>query len=54
MSTPAPWSVIVLAGGGGRRLGGVDKAAMGIRGRSALDTLLDAFPVDIPVVVAGR
>jgi molybdopterin-guanine dinucleotide biosynthesis protein A len=49
----ASWSCIVLAGGGGRRLGGIDKATMPIGGRTALDVLLDSLPEGLPVIVAG-
>ena len=47
------WSVIVLAGGSGQRLGGVDKAALPIDGTPALERLLASLPDDIPVIVAG-
>jgi len=49
----APWTAIVLTGGGGRRLGGVDKAALVIAGVPLLDHLIDALPADVPVIVAG-
>lgn len=52
--TTAPWSLIVLAGGGGTRLGGIDKAAILLDGRSLLDRLLDAVPPDVDVIVSGR
>ena len=48
-----PWTAIVLTGGTGRRLGGLDKAALVIAGVPLLDHLLDALPADVPVVVAG-
>lgn len=41
---------IVLAGGAGRRLGGVDKAALVVGGKSLLDRVLAAVD-DSPVVV---
>lgn len=51
---PQPgWTVLVLAGGRGSRLGHDDKAAITIGGTSALDHLLDALPEPVPVVVAG-
>ncbi|WP_216844106.1 molybdenum cofactor guanylyltransferase [Phytoactinopolyspora alkaliphila] len=43
---------VVLAGGAGRRLGGVDKAALVIGGRALLDTVLDACG-DAELVVVG-
>ncbi|MDQ1537795.1 MAG: hypothetical protein QOE58_2188 [Actinomycetota bacterium] len=47
------WSVVVLAGGRGARLGNDDKAAVTIGGTSVLDHLLSSLPQDVPVVVAG-
>ncbi len=47
------WSVLILAGGGGHRLGGVDKAALPIDGTPALERLLASLPDDMPVIVAG-
>ena len=47
------WSVIVLAGGSGQRLGGVDKAALPIDGTPALERLLASLPDAMPVIVAG-
>jgi molybdopterin-guanine dinucleotide biosynthesis protein A len=47
------WTALVLAGGRGARLGGDDKAAITIGGRSALDQLLFGLPERVPVVVAG-
>ena len=52
-SASQEWSVIVLSGGRGIRLGGVDKAGLRIAGMSNLDRLLTALPADAPVVVAG-
>jgi molybdopterin-guanine dinucleotide biosynthesis protein A len=52
-SRQANWSAIVLAGGTGHRLGGVDKAALDVAGVTLLDHLIDALPVDVPVVIAG-
>jgi molybdopterin-guanine dinucleotide biosynthesis protein A len=37
------YDAIVLAGGTGRRLGGVDKAALDVGGRSLLDRVLEAL-----------
>jgi molybdopterin-guanine dinucleotide biosynthesis protein A len=37
-----PWAAIVLAGGAARRLGGVDKPALVVGGRSLLDTAVVA------------
>lgn len=50
--TPAPAFVVVLAGGTSRRLGGVDKTALDLAGRSVLARLLDDL-ADLPVVVVG-
>jgi molybdopterin-guanine dinucleotide biosynthesis protein A len=44
-------AAVILAGGAGRRLGGVDKPALMVGGRSLLDRVLDA--VSGPVVVVG-
>jgi molybdopterin-guanine dinucleotide biosynthesis protein A len=44
---------IVVAGGGGTRLGGLDKAALEVRGRSLLDRALDALSGAAPVIVVG-
>ena len=49
----SPWSVIVVAGGLGRRLGGADKAALPLGGKSTLAWILDVVPADTAVVVAG-
>lgn len=49
----AAWSAIVLTGGTGRRLGGMDKAAIDIAGMALLDHVVEALPIDVPVVVAG-
>ena len=50
---PGAWTAIVLAGGGGHRLGGVDKAALNVDGAALLDHVIDDLPPDVPVVVAG-
>ena len=47
------WSVIVLAGGAGQRLGGADKAGLLVDGTSALERLLGGLPAAMPVIVAG-
>ena len=47
------WSVIVLAGGAGQRLGGADKAGLLVNGTSALERLLGGLPAAMPVIVAG-
>ena len=47
------WSVIVVAGGHGRRLGGVDKAAIELGGVATLDMILASVPPEMPVVVSG-
>lgn len=44
---------MVLAGGGARRLGGVDKVMLPVRGRTLLDRTLDAVAGANPVVVVG-
>jgi molybdopterin-guanine dinucleotide biosynthesis protein A len=49
---PAPAASIVLAGGAGRRLGGVDKPGLMIGGHSLLDRALTAVG-DGPAVVVG-
>lgn len=47
------WSVIILTGGTGRRLDGVDKATLDLAGTTPLQLVLDSLPTGIPVVVAG-
>lgn len=49
---PAPAAAIVLAGGAGRRLGGVDKPGLIVGGSSLLDRALAALG-DAPTVVVG-
>jgi molybdopterin-guanine dinucleotide biosynthesis protein A len=49
----AGFDAIVLAGGGGRRLGGADKAAVQIGTRSLLDRSLDAVHGAAHIVVVG-
>lgn len=46
-------AAIVLAGGRGRRLGGVDKAALPVPGGTLLDRVLHAVAGCEPVVVVG-
>jgi molybdopterin-guanine dinucleotide biosynthesis protein A len=56
MTTDSPafgWTALVLAGGRGSRLGEVDKAALTIGGRPALDRILSSLPDGVPVVVVG-
>ena len=45
--------VIILAGGGGTRLGGVDKSALEVGGRSLLDRVLEGAAGARHVVVVG-
>jgi molybdopterin-guanine dinucleotide biosynthesis protein A len=47
------WSVIVLGGGRATRLGGLDKSAVDLGGRTTLDRLLSTLPTDVDVIVAG-
>ena len=49
----SPWSAIVLAGGRGSRLGGVDKASVEYAGRALLARSLAAVEGATPVVVVG-
>ncbi|UZN05085.1 molybdenum cofactor guanylyltransferase [Cellulomonas sp. S1-8] len=51
-AAPAPALVVVLTGGTARRLGGVDKTALDVGGRSVLRRLLDEVG-PLPVVVVG-
>jgi molybdopterin-guanine dinucleotide biosynthesis protein A len=56
MISPSPaiaWTALVLAGGRGSRLGGVNKAAITLGGKTALDHLFSYLPEHVPVVVAG-
>lgn len=43
----------MVAGGGAARLGGLDKAALEVDGRSLLDRALEALAATSPVVVVG-
>ncbi|GGM56101.1 molybdenum cofactor guanylyltransferase [Longimycelium tulufanense] len=47
------WAAIVLAGGTGRRLGGVDKPGLRVGDRTLLDRALSAVSGAEPVVVVG-
>ena len=44
---------MVLAGGAARRMGGVDKTALQIGGRTLLDRTLSAVATADPLVVVG-
>jgi len=46
------WQVVVLTGGGSRRMGR-DKATLHVAGASLLDRTLAGIPADVSVVVAG-
>jgi molybdopterin-guanine dinucleotide biosynthesis protein A len=48
-----PYDLVVLAGGRARRLGGIDKVALPLAGRSSLTRLLDAATTAQRVVVVG-
>lgn len=48
-----PWSAVVLAGGGGRRLGGIDKAELTREGSRLLDHILGELGTPVQVVVVG-
>jgi molybdopterin-guanine dinucleotide biosynthesis protein A len=53
-ASPAPrWDAVVLAGGSGRRLGGVDKTALQLGGRPVLEWVLAGCTGAGTVVVAG-
>ncbi|WP_190813588.1 molybdenum cofactor guanylyltransferase [Saccharopolyspora pogona] len=49
----ADFAAVVLAGGSARRLGGVDKVLLPVKGRTLLDRTLDAVVDADPVVVVG-
>jgi molybdenum cofactor guanylyltransferase len=54
VSEPASYSVVVLAGGTSRRMGGGDKTALDLgAGRSVLDHLVSGLDPVVPVVVVG-
>lgn len=48
-----PWAAVILAGGSGRRLGGVDKPGLVVRGRTLLDRAVDACAGADEIVVVG-
>jgi molybdopterin-guanine dinucleotide biosynthesis protein A len=50
---PAPWSLIVLAGGGGSRLGGLDKGSLTHEGRTFLQRIGDSVPASTELIVSG-
>lgn len=50
---PGPFDAVVLAGGAGRRMGGVDKAELEVGGRRLLDRVLDAVAHARRTVVVG-
>src|SRR3954451_21606618 len=52
-SVAEPYDAVVLAGGSGRRLGGVDKPALRVGSTSLLDRVLGAVPDASSVVVVG-
>jgi molybdopterin-guanine dinucleotide biosynthesis protein A len=51
-ATPS-WTAVVLAGGRGSRMGGVDKPRIEIDGRTLLARAISGIPSDVPVVVVG-
>lgn len=51
--TPAPFDAVLLAGGGGRRLGGVDKPGLRVAGGTLLELGLAAVAGAGRVVVVG-
>ena len=53
MAEETTWDAVVLAGGRARRLGGVDKSALAIGGRSLLEIALAACPTARYRVVVG-
>lgn len=60
MTDPSPaelipsWAAVVLAGGRGERLGGVDKSGVQVRGRALLEHALDCLPAGLDVLVVGE
>ncbi len=54
MSCMPSYDAIVLAGGSGRRLGGVDKADIRVGEQTLLDRALDAVAEATKRVVVGR
>jgi molybdopterin-guanine dinucleotide biosynthesis protein A len=54
MPAPAPrLAAVILSGGSGRRLGGVDKASIEVDGRALLEHVLTATAAAAEVVVVG-
>ncbi|MFC7447495.1 NTP transferase domain-containing protein [Rhodococcus daqingensis] len=53
MGTPSAYDAVILAGGSATRMGGVDKPAIVIAGRSMLGAALDAVAGSERVVVVG-
>jgi molybdopterin-guanine dinucleotide biosynthesis protein A len=53
MSSPPAYAAIVLAGGVGERLGGVDKAALDVGGATLLDRAVEASRGAAVIVVVG-
>lgn len=47
------WGAVVPAGGRGSRMGGTDKPALLLRGRSLLEHLLDGLAPGVPATVVG-
>jgi molybdopterin-guanine dinucleotide biosynthesis protein A len=47
------WAAVILSGGGGRRLGGADKASLELGGRTLLERALGAVSGAAEVVVVG-
>ena len=55
MAEPPPYDAVVLAGGSARRLGGLDKPALVVGGRTLLDRVLAAVAdASVTVVVGPR
>ncbi|MBO8192772.1 NTP transferase domain-containing protein [Streptomyces oryzae] len=52
-AAPRPYAALVLAGGGARRLGGADKPAVTVGGRTLLDRVLAACADAAATVVVG-
>jgi molybdopterin-guanine dinucleotide biosynthesis protein A len=53
VASEVSWAAVVLAGGRGSRLGGVDKASVVVDGRTLLDHVLDAVTSAHRTVVVG-
>lgn len=53
MNSPDLWTVLLLTGGTGRRLGGVDKATVDLGATTPLQRVLETLPADVPVIVVG-